>query len=377
MTKQVFLLTTLLIFTESLNAQSQLAVNSEEIVKENTTNRPSLDQSKEVSTALDVSAYGNGLTVKLNESGSKYIRFIMWHQMWLSGGSLQEGVSFSIRRSRVLAFSQFTPRFLVLTHFGLNSLSAQGVTGNPNTQQNNNSDLFLHGAWGEYMVKDKSLYIGAGLHYWNGISRLASQSTLNFMTLDNPGSGLADARLFPWANITTSDQFARSMGIFAKGTVGKLAYRVSANNSRKNLGILDANTPSFQVNGDGKDWNYQGYFALNLLDIEADKLPYYVGSYLGKKRILNIGAGFHYQPNAIKTGIERSGSSTFSTSEALTRFAADIFYDAPSGENGAALNFYGAYYHNKYGNSAAFSSGGLVPGSGDIYYGQLGFLLPS
>lgn len=323
--------------------------------------------------------YGNGLTVKLNENGSKYIRFIMWHQLWLSSGSQQEGVSFSIRRSRLLAYSQFTPRFMVLTHFGLNSLSAEGATGNPNTQQSNRSDIFLHGAWGEYMIKEKVLSLGAGLHYYNGISRLASQSTLNFMTLDNPGSGLADARLFPWANITTSDQFARSMGFFAKGTVGKLAYRVSANNSRRNMGTLSANTPSFQVKGVGTDWNYQGYFSLNLLDIESDKLPYFVGSYLGKKQVLNIGGGFHYQPNAIKTGIETDVASglPYTSTNSLTRFAADVFYDAPIGNLGAAINVYGAYYHNQYGDSDDFASGGLVPGTGDIYYGQVGFLLPS
>lgn len=352
--------------------------NSDVQINESNDQQASSEEIKE-KAVLEPAVYGKGLTISLNESGSKYIRFIMWHQLWLSGGSQQDGLGFSIRRSRVLAFSQFTPRFLVLTHFGLNSLSADGVTGNPNTQTSNRSDIFLHGAWGEYMLKENKLYIGAGLHYWNGISRLASQSTLNFMTLDNPGSGLADARLFPWANITTSDQFARSMGLYAKGTAGKVAYRVSANNSRKNMGSLDPTVPSFQVPGDGKDWNYQGYFSVNLLDGESDKLPYFVGSYLGKKRVLNVGAGFHYQPNAIRTGTENdiAAGRPYSSSAALSRFAADVFYDAPVGKSGAAINIYGAYYHNQYGDSENFASGGLVPGTGNIYYGQVGYLLPS
>ena len=323
--------------------------------------------------------YKGGLKIKFDEDGKKYLRLISWAQVQATfNGDVPDNASktsFNLRRARVLMFSQITPKFLILTHFGLNSLSAQNLTANPNSQQNNRSDIFLHGAWGEYMLKDKELYVGAGLHYWNGISRLSSQSTLNFMTMDNPGSGLADARLFPWANITTSDQFARSMGFYAKGTVGIFAYRASVNNSRRNVGTLSANAPSFQVLGNGKDWNVQGYASVNLLDAESNKLPYFVGTYMGKKRVLNIGAGFHYQPNAIKTGTETASSTTFSSEEALSRFAADIFYDSPVGESGAAINAYGAYYHNQYGSNDTFSSGGLVAGSGDIYYGQVGFLL--
>ena len=51
---------------------------------------------------------------KLNEDGSKYMRFITWHQMWLQGGSEQQGPKFSIRRSGVLAYAQISPRFLIL-----------------------------------------------------------------------------------------------------------------------------------------------------------------------------------------------------------------------------------------------------------------------
>ena len=58
--------------------------------------------------------------------------------------------------------------------------------------------------------------MGAGLHYWNGVSRLSSQSTLNFMTLDAP--------IFNWTNIEATDQFARQFGIYAKGQLDRLDY---------------------------------------------------------------------------------------------------------------------------------------------------------
>lgn len=325
------------------------------------------------------------LQVKLNEDGSKYIRFIVWNQTQLSsqfqtnGKSTDDGLHFSIRRARLLTYAQVSPRFLVLTHFGLNSLGASGMTGNPNTQTANNSSLiFLHDAYGEFAVVDKKLHIGSGLHYWNGVSRLTNQSTLNMMTMDNPGSGVGDARLFPWSTITTSDQFARQLGIFAKGTLGKFTYRVSANNARRSMApTLDSTVTSFQVAGDGKDWLYTGYFNYNFLDGESDKLPYFVGTYMGKKKVLNVGFGFNTQPNALRAGyVDSTGATVYTKKEGVTFFAADVFYDAPIGTKGYAINALGAYYQSQYGSNKNFGGGGLIPGSGSIIYGQLGCYMP-
>lgn len=58
------------------------------------------------------------LKLDLNEDGSKYIRFITWHQIWAAGGSEQDGLRLSIRRSRFLAYAQISPKFLILTHWG-------------------------------------------------------------------------------------------------------------------------------------------------------------------------------------------------------------------------------------------------------------------
>lgn len=309
---------------------------------------------------------------KLNEDGSKYMRFITWHQMWLQGGSEQKGPKFSIRRSRILAYAQISPRFLILTHFGLNSLGAGNLTANPNSQQNNQSSLlFLHDAWAEFAVVPNKLYVGSGLHYWNGISRLTNQSTLNMMTLDNPGgqggASVSDARLFPWSNITTSDQFARHLGIYAKGSLGKLGYRISANNARNNIGQLGP-IPTFQVDnsvGTGT-WNYAGYFKYDIFDKESDKLPYFVGTYLGKKKVLSIGAGFHYHPDALAVNDLDNRENVFHT-------AFDVFYDAPLNDN-LAISALGAYYNYKYGDTAGAPGGGLVPSSGSIVHGQVGLL---
>ena len=308
------------------------------------------------------------LTVKLNEDGSKYVRFIMWHQLWLEARSNQKSMRYSIRRSRFLAYAQISPRFLILTHFGLNNLNAGNLTANPNSQTANQASLFfLHDAWAEFAVVPKKLHVGTGLHYWNGISRLSNQSTLNMMTLDNPGAGNSDVRLFPWANITTSDQFARHLGMYAKGTLGKLQYRLSINNARNNIGQLGA-VPSFQVdNSDGTGiWNFAGYFKYDFLDQESDKLPYFVGSYLGKKKVFSVGAGFFHHPNALAV-------NDLNTRESVTHFALDAFYDAPLSES-IAISALAAYYNYNYGSTDGFNTGGLVPSSGNVLHSQLGIL---
>jgi hypothetical protein len=74
--------------------------------------------------------------------------------------------------------------------------------------------LFLHDALGEFKLND-ALYIGGGLHYWKGMTRLGNQSTLNMMTLDQ-------ARPFvQWHSLGNTDQFARHLGVYAKGTIGE------------------------------------------------------------------------------------------------------------------------------------------------------------
>ena len=48
---------------------------------------------------------------------------------------------------------------------------------------------------------------------------MTSASTLNFLAVDAP--------IFNWLLIENSDQFARLFGIYAKGKLGKLEYRLN------------------------------------------------------------------------------------------------------------------------------------------------------
>ena len=232
--------------------------------------------------------YSGGFKVKLNESGSKYFRTISWAQVQAryqdndavnSFGNEESNLDFSLRRARILTFAQITDRFLILTHFGLNSLNANNM--HP-VGKSNSAQLFFHGMWAQWSVGSKHA-VGAGLHYWNGISRLNNQSTLNIMTLDNNRQS--------WATIGLSDQFARHMGLYGKGSFGKLQYRIAINEAITNgLNVNGVPMPDVAtyngraiLGGKKAGKNFSGYFDFNFLDQESNFLPYKVGFLLGRQ----------------------------------------------------------------------------------------------
>jgi hypothetical protein len=315
------------------------------------------------------------LTLKLNQSGSKYIRFILWGQFWLSGQNNTNDefkVNANLRRFRFLTFAQVSPRFLILMHFGLNNLDANNM--DPIGNRSDGPQLFLHGAWTEFAVVQKHLHIGGGLHYWNGISRHTNQSTLNFLTLDNYRRS--------WATLGLSDQFARHLGVYAKGNVGGFFYRVSVNSAivnsldvgripavgEYNGEVLYTGTKEFQ---DDAKWNYAGYFEYMFFDKEGDKLPYKVGTYLGKKKVLNVGAGFFYHPNASITYVQSTDTMGLKTQHDASHFGVDIFYDTPLGTGG--LTAYAVYYNFNYGPNYTL---GQTYGTGNSVMVEVGYLAP-
>ncbi len=334
-----------------------------------------------IKTATDEDPHAyKPLTLKMSEDGSKYVRFIIWNQFWLQTNNLAADntdlrINPSIRRARVLAFAQVSPRFLILTHFGMNSERTTGMHPLGESQQ---VSLFFHDIWGEYKLHDNH-YVGMGVHYWNGLSRLSSQSTLNFMTLDAP--------IFNWAQLGLSDQFARHLGVYAQGSIGKLHYRVSMNDALSNsLDQMTNTAPAAdravyagrQIAASlGRDENRlvtQGYFHVELGDAESTKLPYFVGTYLGTKKVFNIGAGFFHHTGGAVSG---TGEDNYEFHD-VTHFALDAFYDAPVGNSGSAINALLAYYNYDFGpnyvKSAANPAGSIA--TGGLIYGQFGFLLP-
>lgn len=308
--------------------------------------------------------YKGGLNIKFQEDGSKYLRFISWGQFWFQdneGKSPNDGIA--IRRARVLMYSQINSRFMIVTHFGLNALNDNNLTP---TGKSNDVHLFLHDAWGEFKIS-KELYLGAGLHYWNGISRINSASTLNFLTMDNNRSS--------WSTLGLTDQFGRHLGIYAKGKIGKLNYSLSINDALTNSTDGNANTiinPGQEkylgkaLMNTGK-YAVAGYFDFQFFDQESNVLPFRVGSYLGTKKVFNLGAGFFHHAR----GIARNNNGNLESSN-VTQLGVDIFYDRPIGTNGAALTTYALYQNSKMGDKYL---NGRINGNGSQFYAQAGYLI--
>lgn len=353
------------------------------------------------------------LTLKLTDDGSKYVRFIMWHQFWatatqnnpdtkdiqghlIDGSDAADGAwstDLALRRSRVIMYAQISPRALILTHWGINNQSFIGGAAPPSgpntgvTNAGKKPQLFIHDAWTEYEIKKDKLYLGAGLIYWNGISRLTSHSTLNFMTLDAP--------IFNWPTIESTDQFARQFGMYAKGQLGRLDYRLSLNKPFAN-GLAPAAVAKNGVaqNVLNENWATSGYVNWMFWDKESNKLPFYVGSYLGAKKVFNVGAGFYRHAGASLYKSAEGPDSLYQDNLAL---GADVFLDMPiNKEKGTALSLLATYYNYDFGtnyirnlgilnlhssgattNSWA-GAGNAQPmiGTGSIFYLQTGYQLP-
>jgi hypothetical protein len=355
------------------------------------------------------------LTLKLNEDGSKYVRFIMWHQFWLTATQNNPGTTdvngkkmdgsdgadgawttdFALRRSRFLAYAQISPRCLILTHWGINNQSfingGAGAGANVSSAGTSNAgkrpQMYIHDAWTEFEVLKNKLYLGAGLHYWNGVSRLGSQSTLNFMTMDAP--------IFNWQNIEFTDQFARQYGIYAKGQLGRLDYRFAINKPfASGLTPLAISTNGVAANVLNENWAQAGYVNWMFWDKENNKLPFYVGSHLGAKKVFNVGAGFYRHGGASLYKSSDGRDSSFQDQIAL---GVDVYLDMPlNKEKGTSLSLYGVYYNFDYGtkyirsigilnlhpgpsNVESWSGpGNLQPtiGTGSIVYLQAGYQMP-
>lgn len=360
------------------------------------------------------------LKLKLSDDGSKYIRFIFWAQMWASYNQNNPGTlsvtgepsshtaDIGIRRARVLAVAQVSPRFLIVSHFGINNqtfvtggVPAGGMTGNPgqlpisvdpdtgkgaiSTMSAKKPQIFFHDIYTEFKVT-KWLYSGMGLHYWNGISRFSSHSTLNFMAIDAP--------IFNWPNIEMTDQFARQLGFFAKGQAGKFDYRLALNKpfAVGNGGRYDeATSRPIAANVVNDNWSTQGYVAYQFLEKENNALPFFVGTYLGEKKVFNIGAGWYQHAGA--TSSQTSAGEIRYHDQKL--FGLDAFLDIPINSNSkTALTSYAVWYNYDFGpnylrnigimnvgfgtGTSQNGPGNAQPliGTGSIFYTLHGFLLP-
>ncbi|SFM89458.1 hypothetical protein SAMN05428949_1204 [Chitinophaga sp. YR627] len=378
-------------------------------------------------------SYTDGLTVKLDSTGRKYVRFLIWTDFRarytdLNPGTAVNGIAkehmfdFSVRQFRLALYSQLSPRYLILGTIGMDnqSFSSGGSAGGGNTGNGGATfngtlgkkpSLYVHELWNEFTVvpdndfKTKkrnfaSLYIGTGLHYWVGISRMSSLSSFNFLAIDAP--------IYNWPLIDNSDQLGRQVGVYIKGNIGPVSYRWAVNKpfTIVNPAIVynSPNAPelNYAVDNNAKgDLSTTGYAAWNFFERENTLVPYTTGTYVGTKKVFNIGAGYYHTGNGTSTQVDNTTISAFKYHD-INIWAADVFADIPFGgdRQNWAITGYSVYYHDDFGpnylrNGSIINEnvgpakgytgvvsqagyGNLAPiiGTGSSWFTQAGLLLP-
>ena len=361
--------------------------------------------------------YGLGLRLNLNTEGNRYVRFLFWNQVWarsidnnpgtaINGVHSDNTLDIGLRASRLLMYAQISPRYLILVHMGVNNQTfvnggGSGTTGTGGYGQGKKPQMFLHDAYNEYAIipttnadtkkaNPFSLSLGAGLHYFNGVSRMTSASTISYLMVDAP--------IFNFPTIENADQFGRQFGIYIKGAYKKLHYQFSLDKPfATNVAVKDSANTAVDNSGDAAG-AISGYADYQFLDQESNLLPYRVGTYIGQKRVFNIGAGFYHQAR----GTRSSSLTGIAEKHDVSLFAGDAFLDMPIGskQKNMAITAYGVYYHFDYGPNYLRTSGIMNTGSvdaatpaadrvlegpgnsrvllgtGSIIYAQAGFLLP-
>jgi hypothetical protein len=334
--------------------------------------------------------FKDGLKIYLSDDSTRYIKATGLAQIWaryednnpgstISGTPKKETFDVGLRRVRFQIMSQVTKHVFFYTQVGINSVNSLSAR---------KTGLFFHDVTGEYSMFKNMLTIGGGLSGWNGTSRYSSSGVGNILGLDLP--------VVQESTNDVTDQFVRKLGIYAKGKIKGFDYRVSVSNP---FPVQNALTPVATLSGTNTSYystkapelQYQGYFMWQFLDKESNQLPYMTGSYLGKKRIFNIGTGFSYQKNAMW-----HRTATLDTiSTPLQQFGVDVFYDSYLNKDKQnAITAYASFLNYDFGpnyirnvaimntangtnSSASFNgSGNGVPliGTGQVVYAQAAYL---
>ncbi len=332
--------------------------------------------------ALQKKEINNQIVIKLNESGSTYSKLSFATQFWMrqtqlnpgsttiSGAPLSSEFDFALRRTRFSMYNKLNEKTTFYTQLGFNNLNASS----------SKPTIYFHDVWAMYDVVPKSFSIGFGLNGWNGISRLTNVSYQKTMTLDNPG--------FSIPTVNHTDIETRQLGIFIKGTTGRLNYRAAISKPMVYDGIPDEPAPGKSYEYPSTNLEYKAYFAWHFWEKEYFTTPYLSMTYFEEKKVCNLGAGFDFYPESVAE-FNENGSRTLKDRALL---GADFFMELPFRKN-QAISVYSVIYNYNfgtdylrssgtmnrwYGGSGAEDAGNLEYkiGTGNIWYSTLGYLFP-
>lgn len=322
------------------------------------------------------------IKLKLNESGTATTKLSFATQFWgrytgLNAGSTNNAgdprsseTEFALRRTRFIMTNNLDDRVVFYTQLGFNNLNSTSAK----------PQLYFHDVWGMFRIVPKSFYIGFGLNGWNGLSRLSNTSFMKTVTLDNPGVN--------YPNINRTDLEARQLGLFAKGTAGRVSYRTSIVKPFAYNGLPTKFQPGNGYEYPSEKLEYKGYLAYHFLDVEYFTTSYVDMTYFGTKRICNLGAGFDIYPKSIAQ-YDVAGNKTLKN---RNLFAADFMLELPLRKN-QTVSLYSVFYKYDFGSNFLKSSGAMnnwgggteiegagnnefKTGTGNVFYSTFGYLFP-
>lgn len=337
--------------------------------------------------------FKDGLKIYLSDDSTRYVKATGLAQIWLRynqsnpgsaiyGTPKSETLDVGLRRVRFQTMAQVNKHVFFYTQFGINSLNSLSAR---------KTGLFFHDVTGEYSIYKNYITIGTGLSGWNGTSRFSSSGVASILCMDLP--------VVQEATNDVTDQFVRKYGVYAKGKISGLDYRFAVANPFpvQNALTAVATLPADEMHTayystKAPKLQYQGYVMWQFLEKESNQLPYMTGSYLGKKRVFNLGSGFALQKDAMWYRAE-SGDTV---SKPLQQFGADIFFDYYLNKDKQnAITAYASFLNYYFGPNYLRNAGAMNPangtvgassfngpgnaapliGTGQVIYAQAGYLL--
>lgn len=343
------------------------------------------------------------LKFNLDSSGSKFVQVTLLNQTWVrfnqsNPGTLVESeakantLDIGLRRTRFQILGQLSERAFFYVQMGMNNFNSQFNSNLANRKQ----AFFIHDALCEYKLSKKNqLKIGGGLTIANGLSRFSNPSITSIMTTDVP--------VFAQATVDQTDEFSRKLSLYARGQVGKVDYRIVLSDPFP-ITSSGAALPAISTNANFSPLKHskqiQGYFIYQFFDHEAHTTPYMSGTQLGGKKVFNIAIGGIHQANAMYK-LESNKDTIY---QPMTLLAIESYLDMPINKaKGSAISAYTGFFNMNYGtnylryngimnpaNSLAssytsaiknqgqtFGNGVPMFGTGNTWYTQVGYLLPS
>lgn len=275
----------------------------------------------------------------------------------------------SVRRLRLKLAGALTSQLTYTVQVGENNL---------NYLAGRDIRMRILDAYAEYKISD-ALFLGAGKSAWTGLARSSTPATQRLLGLD--------LALIATPTLNIEDDFLRTLGIFARGGTARLNYRINISNPFSATGITLSSVPVFSPRPGSLQLS--GYTSFYFAGHEKLTNAFYPATYLGSKKIIALGGGFIYQPDALQS--VQQGVPTY---HPMKHVAIDLFCEIPL--TSAAFTLYSAWFNYDFGpgylrnlgvnniangveNPASFNGpGNTFPalGTGNALLIQTGYLLP-